>query len=435
VDYLLLITFLGLALLGVPVAYALCLSVAVVLIQAERPLVIVTQYMFAGVDSFSFMAVPFFMLAGAFMSAGGVTQRLVNFSLSLVGSFRGGLAQTVSVSGCFFAAISGSSAATTAALGTTMVSAMEKKGYSRDWATGVVASSGVVGIVIPPSITMVVYGAIADTSIGDLFVGGFVPGILMGLAMMFVSWYLAKKRGLAAEGSFSLPSVGKAFLDSFFALLTPVIIIGGIYGGIFTPTEAAAVAVVYAMIVGLFIYRELKLKDFPEIVFQAVIGTTIIMALVGAANVFGWMLTYLRIPHHLGEFVVSITSSPVMFLMALNVVLLIAGTLVNASAAVVILTPIFLPVAKALGIDPLFFGVLMVVNLAIGCITPPVGLDLFVASAITKVPIERVMKASLPYLYALLITLVVLTVFPRLITVMPYEILPFVKSLFIGASG
>lgn len=422
-DYVLLAVFLGLTFLGVPVAFTLALSVATILVFfIDKPLVMVTQIMFSGIDSFSFMAVPFFMLAGSFMSAGGVTQRLVNFSQALVGSFRGGLAQTVSVSGCFFAAISGSSAATTAALGTTMVNAMEKKGYGREWATGVVASSGVVGIVIPPSITMVVFGVIGDVSIGDMFVGGFIPGIMMGLSMMIVSWYLAKKRGIEPDGKFSLGGVAKAFKESFFALMTPVIIIGGIYGGVFTPTEAAAVAVVYGIFVGLFIYKELKFKDFPAIVFQAVIGTTMIMLLVGAANVFGWMLTNLQIPHRLGEFVVSLTSSPIMFLMALNILLLIAGTMVNASAAVVILTPIFLPVAKTLGIDPLFFGVLMVVNLAIGCITPPVGLDLFVASAITKVPIEKVMKASLPYLYALLVTLVILTMFPWFITVLPYAL-------------
>jgi C4-dicarboxylate transporter DctM subunit len=419
-GYVLLGLFLSLTLLGVPVAFTLCLSVASILVFfMDKPLVMVTQIMFSGIDSFSFMAVPFFMLAGSFMSAGGVTKRLVSFSQSLVGSFTGGLAQTVSVSGCFFAAISGSSAATTAALGTTMVNEMEKKGYSREWATGVVASSGVVGIVIPPSITMVVYGVIADTSIGDMFVGGFVPGCMMGLSMMLVSWYLAKKRGIPPEGNFSFGGVWAAFKDSFFALMTPVIIIGGIYGGIFTPTEAAAVAVVYGILVGLFVYKELKFKDFPAIIFQAVIGTTMIMLLVGSANVFGWLLTNLQIPHKIGEFVVSITSSPIMFLLAMNVLLLVAGTMVNASAAVVILTPIFLPVAKTLGIDPLFFGVLMVVNLAIGCITPPVGLDLFVASAITKVPIERVMAASAPYLYALLATLLLLTAFPWFITVLP----------------
>jgi len=419
-EYVLLGSFLLLTILGVPVAFTLCLSVAIILVFfMDMPLVMISQIMYSGIDSFSFMAVPFFMLAGAFMSAGGVTARLVSFSQSLVGSFTGGLAQTVSVSGCFFAAISGSSAATTAALGTTMINEMEKKGYSREWATGIVASSGVVGIVIPPSITMVVYGVIADCSIGDMFVGGFIPGIMMGISMMAVSWYLAGKRGIASEGSFSFVNVLKAFKDSFFALMTPVIIIGGIYGGIFTPTEAAAVAAVYGIFVGLFIYKELKFKDFPKIIFQAVIGTTMIMFLVGAANVFGWLLTNLQVPHKLGEFVVSITSSPIMFLMAMNILLLIAGMMVNASAAVVILTPIFLPVAKTLGIDPLFFGVLMVVNLAIGCITPPVGLDLFVASAISKVPIEKVVTASLPYLYALLVTLVVLTVFPWFITVLP----------------
>jgi C4-dicarboxylate transporter DctM subunit len=321
-----------------------------------------------------------------------VTKRLVSFSQSLVGAFTGGLAQTVSVAGMFFAAISGSSAATTAALGSTMIAELEKKGYDREWATGIVASSGTVGIVIPPSITMVVYGAIADTSIGDLFVGGFIPGIMMGVSMMMVSVYLAKKRGLAAEGTFSFRAAVKSFIDSFFALMTPVIIIGGIYGGIFTPTEAAAVAAVYGILVGLF---------------------------VGAATVFGWLITNLQIPHQVAAFVVSVTSSPLMFLMAMNILLLIAGTLVTASAAVVILTPIFLPVAKTLGIDPLFFGVLMVVNLAIGCITPPVGLDLFVASAISKVPIERVVKACLPYLWALLVVLFILTIFPWFITVLP----------------
>lgn len=422
-EYVLLGVFLGLTFLGVPVAYSLCLSVATLLVFfMDKPLVMVSQIMYSGIDSFSFMAVPFFMLAGSFMSAGGVTTRLVTFSQALVGSFRGGLAQTVSVSGCFFAAISGSSAATTAALGTTMINEMEKKGYSREWATGVVASSGVVGIVIPPSITMVVYGVIADTSIGDMFVGGFIPGIMMGISMMIVSWYLAGKRGIKPEGRFTFTALGKAFKDSFFALMTPVIIIGGIYGGVFTPTEAAAVAAVYGIFVGLFIYKELKFADFPKIIFQAVIGTTMIMLLVGAANVFGWLLTNLQIPHKLGEFVVSVTTSPIMFLMAMNILLLIAGTMVNASAAVVILTPIFLPVAKTLGIDPLFFGVLMVVNLAIGCITPPVGLDLFVASAISKVPIERVMMASLPYLWALLVTLVILTMFPWFITVLPYAL-------------
>jgi len=416
----LLISFLGMTLLGVPVAFALALSVSFVLVTfMEIPQVMITQVMYSGIDSFSFMAVPFFMLAGSFMSAGGVTARLVNFSQALVGSLTGGLAQVVAVSGMFFAAISGSSAATTAAIGSTMINEMERKGYRRELATGIVAAGGTVGIVIPPSITMVVYGVIAGTSIGDMFVGGFAPGILMGLSMCVVSYFIAKKEGIPAEGEFSFRNLVKAFKDSFWALLTPVIIIGGIYGGIFTPTEAAAVAAVYGIVVGVFVYRELKFKDFPPIIFQAVIGTTIIMFIVGAAKVFGWMVTNLQIPHRIGEYIVALTSSPAVFLILMNILLLVAGTLINASAAVVILTPIFLPVAERLGIDPLFFGVLMVVNLAIGCITPPVGLDLFVASAISKVPIEKVMRATAPYLYVLLLTLLILTFCPDIITFLP----------------
>lgn len=419
-EYLFIGGFLALTLVGVPVAFSLTLSVSMCLyLFTNTPQVVLTQVMYSGIDSFSFMAVPFFMLAGAFMTAGGVTSRLVSFSQSLVGSFTGGLAQVVTVSGMFFAAISGSSAATTAAIGTTMVDEMERNGYEREKATGIVAAAGTVGIVIPPSITLVVYGVVAGVSIGDLFIGGFVPGALMGLAMCLVSWFYAKKHNLTSSQKFSVRNVFSSFKESFWALMTPVIIIGGIYGGIFTPTEAAAVAAVYGIFVGFFIYKELSLKDVPKIIFNAVIGTTIIMFIVGTAKVFGWLITNLQIPHHIGAYMVSITDSPFLFLLMMNVLLLVIGTLINASAAVVILTPIFLPVAVTLGIDPLFFGVLMVVNLAIGCITPPVGLDLFVASAITNVPIERVMRATMPYLGALLAVLLFLTLFPDVILFLP----------------
>jgi len=419
-ETVLVLLFIGMALIGVPVAYALCLSVSFVLVYyMDLPQVLITNNMFSGIDSFSFMAVPFFMLAGAFMSAGGVTKRLVGVAQAMVGSFTGGLAQAVAVAGMFFAAISGSSAATTAAIGSTMVNEMERKGYRRELATGIVAASGTVGIVIPPSITFVVYGVIANVSIGDLFVGGVLPGLLMGMSMCAMGWYIAKKEGIPPEGSFSIVKLFLTLKEAFWALMTPVIIIGGIYGGIFTPTEAAAVAAVYGIVVGLFIYRELKLTDFPEIVFKAVIGSTLIMFLVGAAKVFGWLMTNLQIPHHVGAAVVALTTSPIVFLMIMNVLLLVLGTLVNASAAVVILTPIFLPVAESLGIDPLYFGVIMVVNLAIGCITPPVGLDLFVASAITKVPLEKVMKATLPYLFSLIFALMLITLIPTISTLLP----------------
>ncbi|MCK5198354.1 MAG: TRAP transporter large permease, partial [Spirochaetales bacterium] len=262
-------------------------------------------------------------------------------------------------------------------------------------------------------------GVIAGVSIGDLFVGGFAPGIIMGITMCVISYFIAKKKGLKGEGSFSLKRLLISFKESFFALMTPVIIIGGIYSGIFTPTEAAAAAAVYGIIIGLFVYKELTIKDFPKILFQAVISTTLIMFIVGAAKVFGWMLTNLEIPHRLGSYIVSVTSSPIIFLIAINILLLIIGTLINASAAVIILTPIFLPVAIQFGIDPLFFGVLMVVNLAIRCITPPVGLDLFVASAITGVPLERVMRAVFPYLLGLLANLLLFTFVPIIITFLP----------------
>ncbi|MDR1360636.1 MAG: TRAP transporter large permease [Deltaproteobacteria bacterium] len=405
---------------GTSIGVSLALSAAVVFYALlDIPLVIVVQRMFTSIDSFSFMAVPFFMLAGAFMSEGGVTKRIVDFSMSLVGALAGGLALVVAVAGMFFAALSGSSAATTAAIGSSMIGEMERRGYPRDFAAAVVASAGTVGIVIPPSITMVVYGSIANTSIADLFMGGFAPGILMGLSMCLVSWHISKKNGYLGEGRFSFKKAAKSFIDCFWALMMPVIILGGIYSGVFTATESAAVAAVYGAFVGLFIYKELTLKDIPRVLLSAAVSTTMIMFVVGGANIFGWILTYAQVPHNLARMFTELTDSPIVFLMLVNVLLLVIGTLVNASAAVVILTPILLPVILQLGIDPLFFGVLMVVNLAIGCITPPVGLDLFVVSSITGLSIDAVTKKVLPYIGILLLDLIILTYFPGIITFLP----------------
>ncbi len=405
---------------GTSIAVSLSLSSAVVFFSVmDIPLIIVPQTMFKAVDSFSFMAVPFFMLAGAFMSAGGVTKRIVDFSMCLVGPIAGGLALVVAVAGMFFAALSGSSAATTAAIGASMIDEMERRGYPRSFAAVVVASGGTVGIVIPPSITMVIYGSIANTSIADLFMGGFAPGILMGAAMCLVSYYISKKNGYKGEGVFSFKQVGKSFIECFWALMMPVIILGGIYGGIFTPTEAAAVAAIYGAAVGAFIYKELTWADIPKVLLQSAVATTMIMFVVGGANIFGWILTSAQVPHKLAAGFAAITDSPLVFLMLVNVLLLALGTLVNASAAVVIVTPILLPVAISMGIDPMFFGVLMVVNLAIGCITPPVGVDLFIASSIAGISMDDISKTILPYLGALLLVLILLTYCPAIITFLP----------------
>ena len=418
--WVILISFILILATGASIGVGLALSSAIVLYAIiDMPLIVVVQRMFTSVDSFSFMAVPFFMLAGAFMSAGGVTKRIVDFSMALVGALAGGLALVVAVAGMFFAALSGSSAATTAAIGSAMIDEMEKRGYPRSFAAAVVASGGTVGIVIPPSITMVVYGSIANTSIADLFLGGFAPGILMGLSMCLVSWIIAKKQGYKGEGQFSIMRALRSFRECFWALMMPVIILGGIYGGIFTPTEAAAVAAVYGALVGFFVYKELTFKDIPKTLLSAAYNTTMIMFVVGAANVFGWILTNAQVPHALAQNFTHLTDSPIVFLMLVNLLLLFIGTLINASAAVVILTPILLPVALSMGIDPMFFGVLMVVNLAIGCITPPVGLDLFIVSSITGISIDKVTAKVMPYLLILLVDLVILTYIPSIITFLP----------------
>jgi len=405
---------------GIPIAYSLGLSSLYLMVaHLDLPLVVIAQNMFSATDSFEFLAIPFFMLAGAFMSHGGVTKRLINFAQSMVGPFRGGLAQVVAVSGIFFGAISGSAAAVTAAIGAVMIDIMEKKGYSRPFTAAVVAAGGMVGIVIPPSITLVVYGVIAGVSIGDLFMGGFGPGICYGLSMLVLSYFICRKKGWGGEGKFSLKELGKSFLGSFWALLMPVIILGGIYGGIFTPTEAAAVASVYALLIGLFVYKELKIKDLPKIIAGAIYGTVVIMFIVAAAKVFGYVITSAEIPHKLGMWITAVAPNKYVFLIIVNVTLLLLGTLVNPSAAVVILTPILLPAALSFGIDPVFFGVLMICNLAIGNITPPVGLDLFVVSAVTKLSIDQIAKSIYPYIIILVIQVFLFTFFPQIIMFLP----------------
>lgn len=413
-------SFALLLIIGVPISFALGIAAVIALaIGTATPLVIGVQMMFSAVDSFPMMAIPFFLLAGNVMSKGGISRRLINFASVVVGRFTGGLSLVAIFASMFFAAISGSSPATTAAIGSIMVPEMEKNGYDKDFSSAVVAAAGTVGVIIPPSIPMVLYAVIAGVSIGEMFLSGFGPGILMGLVMMFISHSISKKKGYKGDDSVATKQIFRILLDSFWALLMPAIILGGIYGGIFTPTEAAAVAVVYGLIVGFFIYKELKIADLPDILFDSAVGTATIMLLIATANLFGWILVSQQIPQRIAAGMLGVTSNPYILLLIFNVILLIVGTFLNTTAAVVLLTPILVPVLTSVGIDPVFAGIVMIVNLAVGMITPPVGLCLFVGCNIGGISIEQMTKSIMPFLLGLIATILMITYIPWIITFLP----------------
>ena len=412
-------------LLGMPIAVALGIaSVWTIQKYTTVNLSIAPQVMFKAVDSFPLMAIPFFILAGNVMSRGGISRRLVNFASSLVGSVTGGLAHVSIFASMFFAAISGSSPATTAAIGAVMVPEMEKKGYDKEFSAAVVAAAGTVGVIIPPSIPMVLYAVLAGVSVGRLFLTGFGPGILMGVLMMIVAYFISKKNGYAGTEKATFSQGLIAFKDSFFALLMPFIILGGIYGGIFTPTEAAAVAVLYGILVGLFVYRELKLKEIPEIIFSSAVGSAVIMFLISTANLFGWFLVREMIPQRLAEAVVSLTTNSYIVLLLINLFLLVVGTFINTTAAIILVTPILLPILVKVGIDPLFMGIVMIVNLAVGMITPPVGLCLFVACNLAKISLDRLTVAILPFLVILIVAIFLVTYVPAISMFLPNLLMP-----------
>ncbi len=416
------VTLLVFLLLNAPIAVALGLSTALAVLNSGLPLTIVVQRMIAANDSFPLMAIPFFILAGSAMSQGGVSRRLVNFADSLVGWMTGGLGIVAQITGVFFSAISGSSAATTAAVGGVMFPEMEKRGYDRSFSAAIIAAAGETGIIIPPSVPMVVYGVIAGVSIGDLFLGGVVPGLLMGFSLCALIYFKAKKLGYKGEKFKGGANVWQSFLDAIWGLMMPVIILGGIYGGIFTATEAAVVAVVYGLVVGFFIYKDLKISHLPKIFESTIIGTAVVMFIMNAAGLFSWLLTREQFPSHLAAYFVSLTNDPTVFLMLINVLLLIVGCFLNASAAITILTPILVPIVITLGIDPVFFGVIMVTNLAIGCITPPVGVDLFIASSIAKVSMTSLSRAILSFMGVLIVIQVIITYIPSLTMWLPHAL-------------
>lgn len=408
---ILFIAFFILLLLNVPIA--VCLGAASVIamgVDGSTSLVAIPQAMFTSVNSFSLMAIPFFILAGNVMATGGISKRLVNFANLLVGGIKGGLSMAAILASMIFAAISGSCPATTAAIGSIMLPEMEKNGYKTDFSAATVAAAGTVGQVIPPSVPMVTFCVLGGCSVGTLFMAGILPGILMGVVMMVISYiYAVKHKIIPVREKKSLKEILHVLMDSIWAILMPVIILGGIYSGVFTPTESAAVAVIYGLLVGAFIYRDLKLKDIVKILNDSAAGTAVIMLIMATAGGFSWILTSERIPQLIATTLLGLTSNKYVLLFLFNIVLLIAGCFLNPSAAVILLTPIMLPVLTAVGVSPYLVGIVMIVNLAVGQITPPVGSCLYVACNIAHIKLEPLVKAILPYLIALIATIFVIT--------------------------
>ncbi|MFT9495088.1 TRAP transporter large permease [Anaerosolibacter sp.] len=407
-------------LLGVPIAISIGFASLLGLIFSKMPTVYLAQGSFVAVDSFPLMAVPFFILAGNLMETGGLSKRLVRVANVLMGSYTGGLATVTVIACAFFAAISGSGPATVAAIGSIMIPAMIKKGYSKDFASAVAASGGALGILIPPSIVMVVYGVVGSVSIGDLFIAGIIPGMVISAVLIAVGYVISKKNGYSGSGEkFSFKEFASALKDAFWALLAPVIILGGIYGGVFTPTEAAVVAVVYGFVVGVFIYKELKFDQIYNSLYKTAITVGSVMIIIGVATTFGRLMTMYQIPHKMAMFLSTVSQNKYVILMLINLFLLFIGMFMETLATVIILTPLLLPVVTNLGVDPIHFGILLVVNSEIGFLTPPLGVNLFVASNISKISIEKITRAVLPFVIALFAAVTLLTFVPQISTFLP----------------
>nr|WP_106780494.1 TRAP transporter large permease [Lysinibacillus timonensis] len=410
------IAFAILLVLTVPIGIALGLSAIIaILIHGSIPIEFIMKELTTSVNSFPLLAIPFFILAGEIMGKGGISKRLIAVAESLVGSITGGIAMTAIVTCMFFAAISGSGPATVAAVGSIMIPAMVKKGYDIKFSTAVVASAGSIGVIIPPSIPMVMYGVSGSVSIGDMFMAGIFPGILVGLGLMVYAYYYAKKAGYkGTSDKISMSNIAKQTWHAKWSLLIPVIILGGIYGGIFTPTEAAAVAVAVGFVIGVFVYRELKLKDLTAVFVDSALMSATVLIIVGSATGFGKLLTIEQIPNKIANSLIALSDDKTVIILLIIVLLLIVGCFMDTIAAIIILTPILLPIATQVGYDPIHFGIIMIVALAIGFITPPVGVNLFVGSSISGVSLESLSKAIIPFIIAMAIVLLIITFIPVL---------------------
>lgn len=421
--WILFIVFFVLLFLGFPIAFALGLSTLGYLLVSEQPLILIPMKMYAGMDVFILLSIPGFVLAGNLMNECGMTDRIIKFSNALLGHVRGGLGLANIGSSMIFAGISGTAVADTASIGAVMIPAMKKEGYEADFACAVTASSSTVGPIIPPSMPMIIAGSLTGLSIGKLFLAGAVPGLLLAVGMMVVSYWISKRRNHPVSKRSTLAQIGTGFKDAIWSLLMTVIILWGIVGGFFTPTEASIVAVLYALVIGFFVYRSLTLEKLFKVMKESASMTASLMVLVGFANLFGWILISEQVPQNAAAWMLELTTNKWMLLLMMNVLLLVVGTFMETIAALLILYPILLKVAIGVDIDPIQFSVVAVLNLMIGLTTPPVGVCLFVASGIGKVSIQKIAKAGLPFLAVSIFVLLLVTYIPAISLWLPNLIL------------
>ncbi|MGI6252489.1 MAG: TRAP transporter large permease [Aminivibrio sp.] len=416
----LVLFFLFFLFIGVPIAVSLGLTcIFSVLVTGAFGVEVLIQKTFNAGNSFALMAIPFFILAGNIMAVGGVSRRLVNLAGAMLGRMSGGLALVATLASTFFGAVSGSAPATTAAIGGVMVGPMVEKGYDKNFAGAVVAASGTIGLIIPPSLTMVLYGVSTGVSIGELFIAGVVPGLIICVVLMVVEYIISVRRGYKGDEAASFKTISTHFRQAIYALFMPVIILGGIYAGIFTPTESAAVAVIYGLVVGIYVHKELKWKEVPELMLKSAKSTALVMYLMVTAEVLTYVLVSEQIPQTIAASILNISTNAIVVQLIMVFILLVVGTFLNNSAAMVLLAPIFYPIIMSLGVDPLFFGIIMVISLAIGHNTPPVGLCLFIACDIGNLKLEHLVKEIAPLVAALIVTVVVLNFFPDVILFLP----------------